>query len=307
MLSYNFENEKCGYYFDKVRINIRKSPNNLRQLLPLNDLKSETTSFFVGNAYEQARTYGLPARIEFVAPSQKCLGILDKSLSNIIVKISSLEIAEDTFYETEREASFEFEKLIKTINKKYTHTHLIYDQCNDSKKSSKRRKNRIIDEKLFSSKTIYMGSDKFKHVIYPRLSKINGRPCIHSEWRIQGAFNIKTKTGIASIADFVDFKLRDFVNQQKKQQITHDRINPTKLGRWILGKSGRKSFSEYDLRRWGIQGRLYCNVYKINTYADLVTFLVNIKEELKKKRGPKTGNEKRLLALTNYRRFSDHI
>jgi hypothetical protein len=56
--------------------------------------------------------------------------------------------------------------------------------------------------------------------------------------------------------------------------------------------------------KMGITGRIFCNAYKIKSYADLVRYLMNAKNKLEHKTGSKTSYEERFLSLTNYGNFS---
>ena len=303
MLYYNCETKDKGYCYDKIRLNFNMSANEFKKLLPINDLLKEADSFVVSNSSYEAQAYGLIAKIEMVAPSRKCLEILDKHIPHtVMMKISKLEIAEDTFYETEWDALYTFHKRLQTIRKKYTSDHFIYDQLYEKGKCERK----ITSNKHFSPITGYFGSNNFKYATYPRLSKINNRPCIHAEWRINGASHIKTKTGIVSIRDLIKFDLLKFFNEQDKRYIIYESIDLTKLGCWLIGWNRRKSFSKRDLIKMGIMGRIFCNVYDIKSYADLVSHLMNTKKDLenKNRRGRKTNYEERFLSLINYGKFS---
>ncbi len=297
MLNYNCETKDIGYCYDKIRLNFNIPVNELTKLLPKNDLINESSHFLVSKSSDDAQKYGLISKIEMVAPSRKCLEIIDKYIPPLItIKISKLEIAQDIFFETEREALFTLYKLLRTIRKKYTSKHRIYDQfyVEEKKKKSK------INKKLFSPVTGYFGSGKFEYVIYARLSKINNRPCIHTEWRIIRASTLKRKTGIVSIHDLITFDLLKFFDKQNNRFIVHESIDLTKLGRWLLGWNKRKSFSNRELMKMGITGRIFCNVHKIKTYADLVNYFMVVKKILQGKRGPKTSYQEKFLSLTNY-------
>lgn len=299
MLNYYYETKGNGYYYDKIRINLKITPNKLIKLLPIDELKEESYYFLVSDSSDEARKFGLFATIDMVAPSRKCLEILDKQIPRATTtKISKLEITRDTFFETEQVAQAELNKLLPTIRKKYTSEHFIYDQANEGEK--KRKNKSEINEKLFSPVTGYFGSNNFKYVIYARHSKIDDRPCVHAEWRITGASNLKRKTGIISIRDLTNYDLIKFFDEKDKRFIANESIDLTKLGRWILGWTRKKSFSEKALRRMGINGRLFCDAYEIDTYADLVSHFKVVKKKLQDKRGPKTSYQEKILLLSNY-------
>ena len=301
---YYFESKDSGYYYDKIRLNFRMTREILTKNLPIDDLKKEADYFLVSDSSDEAQKFGLYTKIEMVAPSRKCLEIIDEHLSHsIMMKISKLEIAQDIFFKTESDAQFALYAMLRTIRKKYTSKHFIYDQFYEGEKKKRKYKSKI-NKKLFSQVTGYFGSKNFEYVIYARLSKINDRPCIHAEWRINGASHLKTKTGIVSIRDLIKFDLLKFFDEQDKRYIVHESIDLTKLGRWLIGWNRRKSFAKRDLMKMGITGRIFCNAYKIKSYADLVRYLMNTKKKLEHKTGSKTSYEERFLLLTNYGNFS---
>jgi hypothetical protein len=132
MLPYYFESKDSGYYYDKIRLNFSMTQKILTESLPIDDLKKEADYFLVSDSSDEAQKFGLYTKIEMVAPSRKCLEIIDEHLSHSIkMKISKLEIAQDVFFETEREAQFVLYKLLRTIRKKYTSKHFIFDQFHE--------------------------------------------------------------------------------------------------------------------------------------------------------------------------------
>jgi len=261
MLSYNCETNGIGYCYDKMRLNFNINKNELTKLFPRDDLKKESDQFLISKSSNKAQKFGLFSKIEMVAPSRKCLEIINKSIPPwVMVKISKLEIAQDIFFETEQEALLALYKLLQTIRKKYTSEHFIYNQfyADESKKKSK------INKSHFSPVTGYFGSKYFKYVIYARLSKINERPCIHAEWRIVGASQLKTKTGIASIHDLITFDLLKFFNEQDKRYISHEGIDLTKLGCWLLGWNKKKYLSKRAFMKMGINYKWRLNPETVN-------------------------------------------
>jgi hypothetical protein len=301
MLHYHYETfdeRREGFYFDQIEINTNQEIEELRKLLPENELSQEASKFSIRKASKNAQKVGFKSRIKVVAPSHKCLEILSMYLSDIaIVKFSDLEIARDTFYNTEREAEYESNKLLQTLRMKYNSEYFIYDQFFEKRKIT-------FKKDLFAERTGYYGSKDFKYVIYARLSKINGQPCVHCEWRVKGAIKIENKTGITCINDLMTFNFVKFFEKMELRYIIHERIDTYKLGRWILGWGNKKKLTEREKRKLQLMTLTFQNCKAIYIYADLVRYLTKRKAALKKKRGPKTRMEKKFLSLKDYGLFS---
>ena len=142
-------------------------------------------------ASDQAQEGFFQTRIEIGVPSRKCLELLARYFSTQkSYKLSYFEITRDIICRTKEEAEEKATSLFMTMRRRYTSKGFIYDiYFDDSKRLTE-------TDGLFSRRTAYFGPDKFRYTCYPRLSKINGQPCLHDEWRISGAL-IKEKTGRA--------------------------------------------------------------------------------------------------------------
>ena len=298
MLCYNTSTEKTGFYYDKIRINTDLAVRDLRKLFPPKWLREETHSWSFGRASEAARNWGFKSRIELVAPTRNCIISLSKALNSKKVKISYLELAKDVFFKTKREAEVEAYNAIKTLRKKYTTNHFIYDQnFRDDVTPT------VTDRGLFSMLTGYFGSRNFKYAIYPRYSKINMSACVHTEWRISGASLIAKKTRIKSLFDLLFFDIEKFFEASERKFIAHEYIDRNKLGKWLRGWMKRKKFSKRNQISIGIASAIFMNVHKIKSYVGLVHFLKKRKQEIKKRRGRKTKWQKKYASLTDYSRF----
>jgi len=290
-----------GFYFDKIRINSTEKPVVLKKKLPIANLRKNSKYFSIREASSKAKMSKYKSSLEIVAPSQPFLQLLlqhEPSLQRYI--ISKLEIAKDTFCKTKDEAVRLCWERLKTTRKKYSADHFIYDQSKEGPQN-KRTKNSA----HFGKQTGYFGGKRFKYAIYARISKINGLPCLHEEWRIIGAPIILEKTRISSISDLYVFDLKSFFEHQYDQHIVHENIDQQKLGKWILGCTRIKNVSKRKFISIGVSAAHFCEVYEIYTYADLVKYFKERKAEIKSRRGRRSAWDNKILSLKNYSMLSE--
>jgi hypothetical protein len=277
--------------------------------LPIKKLSEESRSFNIREASENAQKAHILSTIEITAPSIECLKLLLKYFPKpYLYKISYLEIARDTFYQTKEEAISALSALLAISRKKYSSSS-IYDWY-----LMKPKKKRKVDPDIFSDWTGYYGNNNFKYVIYGRFSKIDRRPCVHDEWRIKRTSFVKRKTGISSIDDLLRFDFQAFFEKQDKQFIVYEEIDMNKLGRWLLGWQRRKNLSRRQEGSVDIAAQTFCNQYNIINHAALVSYFMNKKAEIKKGikdasgkrvpiRGRRTDWEKKILSIRDYGKF----
>jgi hypothetical protein len=278
-----------SYYFDKIRINSKRDFSELRTILPIDELKKECRSFDIKRPYAKARTWGYLSRVEVVASNMAFLKLLFSHDSDLTpYSISYLEITQDTFGKPDEllEQELKINRETETLRKKYSGS-FVYDGSHGP----------FVDGELYADKTHYFGGKNFKFAPYARISKLDGNPCVHGEWRIKGASIIKQKTGIASIGDLIAFRLKDFMQDMEEKYITHETINYEKFGKWLKGWQRRRKFSDREKIALKLSARTYCNFYDIKTSADLITHFRNEKIRIKSKRGRRTAFEKKILAV----------
>ncbi len=299
-----------GYSFDRIRILSGQQLKILHQKLPKKMLENECDFFRLSPASEMAEKFNFISSIEIVNPSKEFFRLLLKHekilfyFKGIIVskeiepKISYLEIARDTFYQDDHEAIETSSELGKTLRKKWSSNNFNYDARWDPDVAEKKRGK----TKGLGDRTWYYGSKKFQFVLYPRRSKINRQPCVHEEWRISGATNIKKKTGINSIADFIEFDIKKCFEEMNQKYMVHEEIDRIKLGKWILGWDRRRKFTEDEMLQIKIQAGLVCRHRKIESAADLANHFKKERNGIKAKKGRKSSLDHKILKVS-YRKF----
>ena len=291
-----------GYYYDKIRLNTNLEAETLRALVPDKFITNETHSYSIKKTIPTVYNWGFKSKIELVAPTLKCLHFLALSLRRIRVKISYIEIAKDISTETRRAAEKRTYELLKTMRKRYSSEHLIFDQTlkNDVRKFRS-------DKTLFGTMTGYFGSKNNRYAVYPRVSKISNNPCVHAEWRITGAALIAKRTGIRSIQDLIKSDIRGLFEEKETRYIVHEKIDGHILGKWLLSWERRKRFSRRQQMRISIMSETFMSIHTIRTYADLVDILSKRKQVLKKRRGCKSKWQKKFVSLKDYGKFRKRI
>jgi hypothetical protein len=277
------------YYFDTIWINSKRDFSELRSILPIDELKKECRSFDIKRPYPKAKTWGYLSRVEVVASNMAFLKLLFSHDSDLTpYSISYLEITKDTFGKPDEllEQELKINRETETLRKKYSGS-FVFDGSHGP----------FSGGELYADKTRYFGGKNFKFVPYARISKLDGNPCVHEEWRIRGASIIRQKTGIDSIGDLIAFNLKAFMQAMEEKYITHETINYEKLGKWLKGWQRRRKFSDREKIALQLSARTYCNFSDIKTSADLITHFRNEKIRIKAKRGRRTELEKKILAV----------
>jgi len=287
------------YYFDKIRINSTQKDVALKNILPIDNLRKNSKFFRIRYPSSKAKMSRFKSSLEIVAPTKSFLQILlqhERSLKTYY--ISYIEIAKDTSCKTKNDADSLCWERLKTVRKKYSSDHFIYDQRKEGPE-----KKRTNNHELFGKHTGYFGGKRFEYVTYARISKINGLPCLHEEWAINGAQTIKNKTMISSISDLCVFDLKSFFEDQYDKHIVHENIDQQKLGKWVLGCTRIKKVSKRKFISIGVNAAHFCEVNDIYTYGDLVKFFKKKKAEIKSRRGRRSAMDNKILSLKNYSKF----
>jgi len=302
MLEYGFivlRDRPVGFIFDRIRINTTYPLDVLKKRLPVSKIKNEAYYFQVRVPSEAAQCAGFKSTINIVCPSSAALNLLDIHLDPSTAIISYIEITSDVMYESKQETVEEF-KHHWNLRKKYTHKHFTYNVYDDDRRNRRKFDD---DATLFYHQTAYFGGRNFQYVIYPRLSKINGLPVFHGEWRIEGAASIWEKTGIRSISDLLTFDFEKFFDDMDRRYIAHERIDKMKLGRWLKGWTRKKKLTPLQLMAVQLIGSQFMNHKQIHCYADLVAYFMKEKERIKNKPGARSKRDRRILAIRDYGMF----
>jgi len=286
-----------AYHFDRIRINSKKTVEELESRIPFRYLRTVCKAFEIKSPYLAAKRHGFLSRLEMTAPSEAFLKSLFHYDSRITpYSISHLEIACDTYYPTERDAVSASVDLAETLRKKWSAKNFVYDRYKAHLEGEEIKRRRHLSKGLLGDLTLYHGGKRFEYKGYARLSKINKRPCVHQEWKIQGATVIRQKTGIDAIGDLVAFKPDIFFADTEKRFIVHEDIDCFRIGKWLLGWGRRRKFTEDQIEYINMQGNLFCMENKIETSADLITFFRKERAKIKKKRGRRSDMDQRFLS-----------
>lgn len=287
-----------GYYFDKIGLSFPFYLNDLIEYLPVEEIKKESKiSNLIKRSY-QTRQGWIMSKLEIVAPTTNCLQILKKYFPEPeSYKISYLEIAKDTVFNSNSEAIFHYSRIDESLFKKYTREYKIFDRF--YRKEDNRFKK---DKSLISDWTSYYGR-LFQYVIYSRLSKINAQPCFHEEWRIKRTDLIKKKANIFSFDDLLNFSFELFFKYQNDRFLDHGQIDPIKLGKWLKGIDRRRRFSYRRFLGIGSTAQVFLSTHNIHNFAGLVSFLAKEKKQFKSMPGKRTPYMKKVLQLRDYGKF----
>jgi hypothetical protein len=151
-------------------------------------------------------------------------------------------------------------------------------------------------EGLFADCTYYYGTEINQFVMYARYSKINGRPCMHEEWCFTSRSRIEKKAGLRTIDDLINSNFETFFKKEERHFV-HEKIDSEKFLRWYTGCKQKENLDSKEQKIGDILGqRLYGGGWFENPAA-FVSKFANVKREIRKKPGPKTGPEKEYLAM----------
>ena len=269
-------NDMCFYHFDKVEILTVLGVASLNHILPI-EIKRECLNVIINPFCIEGLNPYFKSKIIVILPSSQFFNILAQ-LKIEHYKVTYIEIAMDRPCELEQVAEFESYRIYKRLVKKYSSASFVYER-------------KDIEEKYkplcFSRKTGYFGGE-FKFVLYARLSKLNHRPCIHSEWRIRKAYEIFKRTKIKTFIDLAEFDIERFFTEYTDRYLKCVEIDDEKLGKILLGWSRKKSFTERQIMSIQLASRHFMASYGISNPAELKNCIAEERQLLKHKRGPKT-------------------
>jgi len=277
------------FYFDRIRIQTFEDPKKLKQALPLDNLAQHCKHIQIERVRYKPHRNGY-SRLDIVAATPQCLKILyDNQQALGSHWISYVEIAKDQIHPTKNDAiraTYNFRARKKWAGKHWTYQA---DSAPDPNK--------------FGLITRYTQSKTHGHVSYGRNCKINGQPCHHREWRIKDQDNISSKTGITEIGDLIAFNFPSFFAiHDAKYLIRNEKADQMKVGKWALGWSKRKHFTNRE------QWRIGCTGAAIIGGLDYGAFVQKLKQWKKAiKAKPEwmipTEWDMRVMAIRDYSRF----
>lgn len=287
---------------DKVEIHTYLDLKDLRGLWLIEKLGKECRQIILLPAGKKASSWGYRSKISITVPTKRCFAILAWSGLKEYV-ITYIELANDVFYETEGEAMSESYRLMGLVRKKYTAKTMILDYS-DSYNSTKS----AYGNGLFSDKTLYLGNDNLKFVLYARISKINAKPCVHSEWRVRGSKNIKDRLDITSFEDCFFFDLNTEYEKLVYEYIVMEEIDTVRLGKYFLGWGKRKNLTRRQKMRVGILAIMILNDAKKGsegkcTSAQLAEWTKAIKGKIKNEPKEKSDWQKRAMKIQSNNKF----
>ncbi len=136
------------------------------------------------------------------------------------------------------------------------------------------------DKDIIGNRTLYLGNkqDHFKFVVYARLSKLDKKPVLHSEFRLTGKDQMK-KLGVLDrkngyLSAFQNEKMLHAAQLYKEylgKRIKFSKVNAVKLARNYLGWENRKSFNKKEQQRIQFCARTVKRLYR-NYTAGFVMF-----------------------------------
>jgi hypothetical protein len=293
--------EKVIYSIDKMDILTNIPYKLLINFLVKDELKQECKDFNILLASKGAKFRGYKSKISFTVPSNRFFKLLAMyDLCKYI--ISNVEIAKDEPKMSEDEAKFQSYKLMKFWRKRRTTKQHICDYSDSCHPTDK-----AYEQGKFSEKTIYFGSKSLEFVSYARFSKVNGQPCIHGEFSISDAANIKTRTGIQTIEDCIECDLKQIYEKIFEEYITTEEINMERLGKWLRGWERKRVFTKSQMICIGIAATTFLSVYGISTAAQLAGWFKKEKYRIKSMPGRKTTWDMKILKIQSNNKFSDAI
>lgn len=289
---------KNMYYPDKVEILFKLSLGELNALLNLESLANECQIVGTTRPTAKAEKWGWHSLIYFTVPTDKFFRLLN-TYSLGTYKIRYFEIARDAPKASEKDANLENNKIIRSLRKRRTTKHEVRGS-RDSGLLSKA----ALDDGKFSIRTGYWGSKYLEFICYARYSKISGEPCLHTEWSIDGAYEIKKRTGIQTIEDLCVFDLEKWFEENLAKYMAVETIDSEKFGKWLWDCGRRRIFSRREQMRVVLAANTFLRVNEILSPAELAKWFRSEKIEIKSRRGRPSAWDKKILKVQSNSRFS---
>ncbi len=288
------------YYIHRISIVCSQYMTNLKEVIEHEEIKIMQ----IMRKNDAPMRY--KSRIDMVRPSDEVIKYLAKRPPRDY-KISYIELARDTIYDSFSESEINAHRCFSTMRKKYS-GGFIFD---GSTKPAMPEKGLIADSTAYLGSVVPKEREKnklvfnilgdFRLVIYPKFNPENDLNCLHFEWRINKAHNISKRTGISSIEDLLRINKEEVFEKLTEKYLSHVTINRYKLGMHLLGLKRCRKPSERIKMKAGLQGLLFCQIHG-NKPLELVAKIMFMKMIIKRKKGRKSAYHERLLKL-NYSSF----
>jgi hypothetical protein len=299
------------YYFDRVHINCIQGMNELKAMLPITDLERECRYFALRQSSPDLWRY--KTRIEVVTPTKKFFEILSNHelMPDTHHIVTSIEIAHDVFYPSKHDAEYKSYDLFRTIRKKHSRSYIYHRDI--SIESTKEWRQRLKTRGLFARQTFYSAYENvkagtrkswFKLVIYARLSKINWRPCVHYEWRIKKARQIRIRTGIRTIRDMLGLDFKTFFEKMEKKYVILEALDHKKVGMVLAGFEKKRKLTKRQSISVGLAFAHFCACYEVTSFTELGMAARKEIRRLDRIRGPKTAWARKIGKLNNLPAYS---
>lgn len=293
------------FYFDRVRVNFKVAVEDVvasfngNQLHELLGMEQKHPCPLRATNNDKQR-YGFLTTLDVTATSNKAISILsdlghtlDEVYGGAPYKISYLELAKDIPFESKDEA---VKYTDATCKGKFLNWMMLKDNNSYQFDPYKCNFNPYLKsgEFLVTSSTHYSGGKSMSFAGYTRISKAMVMPCCHMEFRLRGAKNIETKTGIAKLQDLNEFDIEFVYERIIEKYVRRYDSNMMKLGKWILGIMNLTRLGPKKERHVLMQAGLFCAHYKIKDYFDLRLHFENTKTEINKRYAGRAGSKKRI-------------
>ena len=132
---------------------------------------------------------------------------------------------------------------------------------------------------IIGNRTLYLGKGDFRYVIYARLSKTDGKPVVHSEFRFRGLnllrkLNIRKKgtSYIETLKNETTLRSADLFNELAGQHVRMSGIDVLKLSRHYLGWSDKKKFSQHETQKIQLHALVLKRMLHLNTTSNFMRY-----------------------------------
>jgi hypothetical protein len=300
------QKEGVLYFIDRVTVLFKQTTGFIANHLDLKKLKAEhgiQPELLTPPKDSSTWIRGYRALLDMTLPTKEALEYIKDRVAETEHAVSYIELARDEFFSTRKEAEGKLEFERTHVRKKYSSEVFVFD----SEKSS------VSSKPFFSKINLYLGKKDFQCVAYARPSKINGLPCFHSEWMMQGTKQVKAKIKVRTIGDLIELNIEEQHLKLTKDFLKYEEIDHERFGRFVamvswqyvkkIAKRWSERFPRLPLigpRRWSHAKMRLLDIDP--TPALLRQSLVELKKDVmeKEKRGENlTTWEKRIRKLSS--------
>ncbi len=170
------------------------------------------------------------SKLTVEGPTPETLQRLIDSTHTLTYWVTYIEVARDRACLSKTDAEHMSEKTILHVTKKNTGEVFIFDGIRypDTTLNTSNT-----DEGLFALRTGYFGKKGFQYVVYARVSNYNHLPCLHCEWRVRGAANVRRCFNIRRINDMLRTNLQERFETLRRRFISYEEIDHDRHGRFL--------------------------------------------------------------------------